>query len=444
MSRRGAPLARTAGLTALFIAAAAAPARAQAPAAADTVTLAALQTAAVARDPRGQQFSLLAAQTELRLRSIAAERLPALNLTGLGQYQSDVIRIPFQLPGGQAPLAPPHDTYDARLEAQQRLIDPTLGARRGVERAQLAESQARVRTALYGLRQNVNDTFFAAARLQAQRGDVETSITDLQAQLRVAQDRVRLGSALPSEAATLQAELLRRQQSLAEIDANRRAALDVLAELTGVRVASDAALALPDPATEVARARAALGDLRARPEYEQFARTRDLIARQEDAASAQEKPRVSAFGRAGYGRPGLNPLNTRFDSYWLGGLQVQWTPWTWGTTRRDREVLALQRQIVATEEAAFAEGIRRAVAQDLATIDRLESTLASDEQIIKLRERIARETRLRFQEGVVTSAEYVDRQTDVLNARLARTAHRVELAQARARFLTTVGVEVGQ
>jgi hypothetical protein len=36
----------------------------------------------------------------------------------------------------------------------------------------------------------------------------------------------------------------------------------------------------------------------------------------------------------------------------------------------------------------------------------------------------------------------VDRQTDVLNARLARAAHRVELAQASARFLTTVGLEV--
>jgi outer membrane protein TolC len=442
MSRRGTHLAGAAGLTALFVAAAAS-AHAQTPPA-DTVTLASLQAAAVERDPRGQQFSLLAAQTELRLRSIAAERLPALNLVGLGQYQSDVPRIPFQLPGGQVPPLPPHDTYDARLEAQQRLIDATLAARRGVERAQLAESQARVRTALYGLRQGVNDAFFTAARLQAQRGDVETSITDLQAQLRVAQDRVRLGTALPSEAATLQAELLRRQQSLAEIDANRRAALEVLADLTGARIAADAALPLPDPASDVARARAALGALRARPEYEQFARTRELIERQEDAASAQEKPRLSAFGRAGYGRPGLNPLSSTFDSYWLTGLQVQWTPWTWGTTRREREVLALQRQIVATEEAAFAEGIRRAVAQDLATIDRLESSLATDEQIIELRERIARETRLRFQEGVVTSAEYVDRQTDVLNARLARTAHRVELAQARARFLTTVGVEVGR
>jgi outer membrane protein TolC len=417
------------------------PAGAQAPAS-DTVRLPALQTVAVQRDPRARQLELLAAQTDLRLRNIGAERLPALTVAGQGQYQSDVTTIPFQLPGGQRPPVPPHDTYDARIEAQQRLIDPSLGARRAVERAQLAESQARVRTALYGLRENVNDAFFSAARLQLQRGEIETSITDLEAQLRVASDRVRLGSALPSEAATLQAELLRRRQSLAEIDANRRAALTVLTELTGLPIRFDDILALPDVGAEVARARATIGEVRARPEYEQFARTRDLLQRQEQAASARDKPRLSAFGRAGYGRPGLNALSDQFDSYWLAGVQVQWTPWSWGTTRRERELLALQRQVVETEEAAFRERIRRTTAFDLATIDRLESAVATDDQIIGLRERIARETLRRFQEGVVTSAEYVDRQTDVLNARLARAAHRVELAEARARFLTIVGVEV--
>ena len=430
-----------AGVEGIMVAMVAATAGAQTPAG-DTLRLAALQTASVERDPRARQLTLLAAQTELRLRNITAERLPALSVVGQGQYQSDVTTIPFQLPGGQRPPSPPHDTYDARIEAQQRLLDPILDARRAVERAQLAEAQARVRTVLHGLRQAVNDAFFAAARLQSERGDVEASIADLEAQLRVAERRVRLGTALPSDAAALQAELLRRRQSLAEIDANRRAALTVLGELSGAPVRPEAVLALPDLAAEVTTARASLGEVRERPEYEQFARTRALLERQEQAASAREKPRVSMFGRAGYGRPGLNPLNDQFDGYWLAGVQVQWTPWSWGATRREREVLALQRQMVSTEESAFTEGLRRAIALDLATIDRLEAALASDEQIIELRERIARETRLRFQEGVVTSAEYVDRQTDVLNARLARAAHRVELAQARARFLTTVGVEV--
>jgi hypothetical protein len=104
--------------------------------------------------------------------------------------------------------------------------------------------------------------------------------------------------------------------------------------------------------------------------------------------------------------------------------------------------LALQQQIVAANEAAFTESLRRAVQNDLANLDRLETTITLDDRIVALRERIERETRVRLQEGVVTSAEYADRNTDLLQARLARAAHLVELVQTRARFLTTLGLEV--
>ena len=120
----------------------------------DTLRLAALQEAAVRRDPRGRQLELLAGQAELRLRNLDAERLPSLAVAAQGQYQSDVPSVPFQLPGGVTRPTPPNDTYDANVGAEQRLFDPTLGARRAVERAQLAESQARVRSALYDVRRS--------------------------------------------------------------------------------------------------------------------------------------------------------------------------------------------------------------------------------------------------------------------------------------------------
>ncbi len=201
-------------------------------------------------------------------------------------------------------------------------------------------------------------------------------------------------------------------------------------------------LALPELGAEVARARTTLEELRARPEYEQFARSRDRLRQQEAVVSATTQPRVSAFGRAGYGRPGLNLLGNTFETYWLAGVQVQWAPWTWGRTRRERQALDVQREIVSTDEAAFTTAVHRAVQQDLAAMDRLDTTLVIDDEIVMLRERVERETGLRFEEGVVTAAEYVDRNTDVLQARLARAAHRVEQAQARTRFLTTLGLEV--
>lgn len=415
---------------------------AQQPAAADTLRLGALQAEAVQRDPRGRQAGLLASQSALRLRNLDAERLPVLRADAQGQYQSDVVAIPFRLPNGASPPLPPHDNYDAHVGVQQRLYDPTLAPRRDLERARLAESQARVGTSLYSLRQSVNDAFFTALLLQGQAGEVRAGITDLEAQLEVARDRVRLGSALPSESATLEAELLRRRQSLDELAADRDAALMVLSDLAGRAVTSADALALPDLAADVTRARAAVDTVRARPEYRQFARSRDVLARQEASLGAEARPRVSVFGRAGYGRPGLNPLGRDFDAYWVGGLQLEWAPWNWGATDRDREALELQQQIVAADEAAFSETIRRSIVRDLASADRLERSLAADDSIVALRERILGETRLRFGEGVITSAELVDRETDVLTARVARASHRVELAQARARFLTTVGLEV--
>lgn len=407
----------------------------------DSLRLGVLQADAIRRDPRGRQLDLLASQSQLRLRTLDAERLPALTLNGQAQYLSDVPRIPFALPGASPPV-PPNDNYDANVALRQRLYDPARGFRRDVERAQLAESQARVRTSLFTLRQQVTDAFFTALLLQAQAAEIEPGVTDLEAQLRLANERVRLGSALPSESAALQAELLRRRQSIADVAASRAAALTVLGDLTGRSLAATENLVLPDLASEVAQARARIADTRARPEYDQFARTRDLLERRQSSLDAQEQPRIFAFGRAGYGRPGLNPLAQAFDEYWLAGVQVEWSPWRWGSTEREREELSIQREIVATEEAAFTATIRRSVANDLAAIDRLEESLQADDAIIALREQIVTEARLRFGEDVITSAEFVDRETDLLAARLARATHRIELGRARARFLTLLGLEV--
>jgi outer membrane protein TolC len=404
----------------------------------DSLRLGALQSAAIRADPRQAQHDLLATQSALRLETLRSEQLPILSVDAFGQYQSDVAKIPITLPNGQRPPSPPHDTYDARLNAEQRILDPTLGPRRALERAQLAESQARVNNSLYSLRQNVNDAYFAALGAQLHIAEVQTSITDLEAQLEVTSSRVRERTALPSEANALRAEILRRKQAVAELEATRRASLVILSDLTGVRLDTAVALAVPDAPGQMAFDSLASR----RPEFETFRRSRDVIEAQRASRRSQDLPRVSAYARTGYGKPGLNPLANSFDSYWLGGIQLRWTPWTWGSSRRDREALDLQSKIISTEEAAFTASLRRQVAHDVADAERLRTSLAGDDAIIALREDILAETRVRFAEHVVTSAEYVDKQTDVLAARIAKASHRVELAATVAQYLTTIGAEV--
>ncbi len=417
----------------------------------DTLHLGVLQHDAERADRRAAQRELLAAQSALRLETLRAERLPALDWLMQAQYLSDVPTVGALLPGGVAPPAPPNDNYDARIGARQRLYDPTRAPRRGIERAELAESEARLGTVLFAQRQAVNDAFFAALLLDAQRAALDAGIADLEAQREVVGARVTEGVALPGDLAMLDAELLRRRQSRDALVAEGTAVRDVLGALTDREIPPTAVLAVPRATADEALARAlARSDSAAgaaalaagRPEHAQFDAGRALLSERRAAVAARDRPSISAFGRAGYGRPGLNPLAREFDSYWTAGVQLEWRPWDWGASRREREVLALQTRIIATEEEAVEAGIERALLRAAANIAQLRSSLVADDQIVDLHRRVLDEARLRFGEGVITTAEYVDRQTDLLSAELARETHRVQLAEARARVLTTLGLEV--
>lgn len=404
----------------------------------DSLRLGALQQEALTHDPRQRQFGLLARQTDLRLTNLAVQRLPTINGEAQATYQSTVFTPP---PG--IPFTPPaRDMYDSRISVSESIFDPTITPRRATERARLAESEAQVHTLFLQLRQEVNDAFFTVALLDQRMGIIAVTITDLERQLRETAERVRAGAALPGDTAAVLATLKQRQQDQVELRASRLAGLARLEQLTGRTLTVAEVIVLPELADQVAQARGGLPDLRARPEYAAFARTRDRLDREEREVSAAQWPVLSAFATAGHGRPGLNPIGNRIDDYLIAGLKLTWAPWNWGTHGRERQALSLQREIVAADEAAFARSLTRSIQEDLATIDRMDTTLVLDDQIIALRERVEGQTRRRFQEGVVTASEYLDRSTDVLEARLAQATHRVQLAQARARLLTTLGLEI--
>jgi len=416
----------------------AAHAEAQAPAT-DSLRLDVLYAAAQRRDPRTRELALRESQAALRLRTIANERLPSVSGAAEERYQSVVTEFPGAV--GRPGPSLLHDTFDANVQLTQSLFDPSRKPRAEVERAALARNQADVQAALYSSRQQVNAAFFQVASLSARHEAIQATIADLEAQAQVASARVRNGAALPSELSTVRAELLRRRQDDEQVVADRDAAMRVLSDLTGVAFRSDAQVTLPALERFVAESRAA-DTVRARPEFQRFARSRELLTRQSEVLGAQLKPHVSAFLRGGAGRPGLDMLNTTIQQYWIGGVQFQWTQLDWGHAARDRESLALEREVVDAEAQAFADALRRETTSELATIDRLQRTLASDDEIVALREQIVRETTARFRESTVTAAESVDRETDLLSARIARAQHRVELAQARANYLTTLGVQV--
>jgi outer membrane protein TolC len=408
----------------------------------DTLGVERLQDAALKSDPRANQRALLRAATDLRLEVIGADRLPQLEINAQGTNQSDVTRPTFDIPGVRIPDFP-KDRWQTTLDVEQRLYDGgDVARRRELEEARHAESQAALDVALYELRSDVNSAFFSAFLFEKRSAEYDALVADLDARLAAVRARVESGTALGRDAAEIEAERVRAGLQRDEARASRRAALAILADLVGEPVDTTAVLVLPSDEPERIQAAdlATVAGLRRRPEFDQLRQSRARLDREIAYTSTENRPRVFAFGQAGVGLPGLDQFRRSSDAFYQAGIKVEWRPWTWRSAGRKAAAYRLQQDVVATEEKALGRRLARAVVTDLEDIGRLKAALADDERIVALRTEVERQARAQYDEGAITTPDYVETRTDVLEARLTLERHRVELAQARSRYLTTLGI----
>ena len=323
---------------------------ARAASAQDTLTVERLQDAALASDPRAGQRSLLRAATDLRLRVIAADRLPQLEINGQGTHQSDVTRPTFGIPGVGVPDFP-KERWQTTLDVEQRLYDGgDVARRRELEEARHAESEAELEVSLYELRSDVNSAFYSAFLFEKRAAEYDALVEDLDARLAAVRARVDAGTALGRDAAEIEAERVRAGLQGAEARASRRAALAILSDLADKPLDTTAVLVLPtgEPERSHPAAVAELAALRRRPEFDQLQRSRERLDREVAYTTAENRPKLFAFGQAGVGLPGLDQFRTSSDAFYQVGVKLKWRPWTWNSAGRKAAAFRLQQDIVAT------------------------------------------------------------------------------------------------
>lgn len=444
-----------AGLMALSLVLSATPELAHAettstPALPNTLRLAPLQHAAVRADPIQDRRTLDARQTKLRVDRIRAQRLPQIGVRAEATTQSDVIEIPFSTPGGSIPT-PPKDRYATTLRAELLLWDGgRTGAAQNVQRARQGVLEARLETDLFDVRWKVNTAFFQALALQESLKEIALVIEDLQAQLVETRARVAAGTALRGDAALLEAEVLSAEQRQQSLRSDRRAALDVLERLTHRSLADEVVLVRPRIARRLNAILPVLNastlelpdSLRVHPRFRILEERRRELDRRMKEVGTGDMPTVSAFAEASYANPGQRQFEDRFDDEWRAGVQLRWTPWDWGDRSRRIEELRVQELELGIERRSLEQSLLRALRSPLRSVEHLQDTLATDSQIIALREVVAEQTRVQFEERAIPASRYVDARTDLSRARVDRAVHRAQLAQARAVILMTLGMEI--
>lgn len=371
---------------------------------------------------------------ELKLENIQSAWLPKVDVFAQVSYQSDVITIDpgISIPGLSFPTQK-KDQYKLGLDLQQVIYDGGMTrAKKQVESAGFRAQQAGLEISIYKLREMVTQVFFGIAINNGNIKILELFHSELLQRMKVVQTGIENGVAQESALWQLEIEELKLKQKILEINHLNKNLIENLAEMTGMDLAEDTELILPDsmPVTEIAVNR---------KEYEWFDLTKAGFQETENLFTASRRPKLAAFAQAGYGRPGLNMLSEEFDTYYMIGVRLGWTLTDWNQSRREKQILGLQQQVIDSRRESFDQSLRISLNNELSAIARLRETIANFNKMIELHEKLLQVYTSKLDKGTIQPVDYLVEFNALLEARIQLEIHEIKLIQAQINYYVFSG-----
>ncbi|MCB0466461.1 MAG: TolC family protein, partial [Aequorivita sp.] len=377
--------------------------------------------------PLAKQTVLLEEKTNSEIKVLEKEKLPKLDINAQATYQSAVTQLPIQLPNiSIEPLN--KDQYRATLDATQLIYNGgSIAANAKLKITELATKQQQIEVNLYALKARINQNYFSILLLQEQEKLLLSKMEQLNARLKEVNVGVKYGAVLPASEQLLEAEQLKLKQQLSQINFDKEKALKSLSLLIFQNLENTTTLTNPSvliaPETESKR-----------PELELFNLQEMQLETSKEVISKSNYPKLLGFAQAGYGNPGLNMLDNSFEDFYMVGLKLNWNIFDWGKTKEQKQAVDISKAIVSTEKETFLLNNEIQLKESENNINKYESMLSKDAKIIELREQVLQATTSQFQNGAITSSEYITELNNLYEARIDQQLHEVQLALEKANY----------
>ena len=380
--------------------------------------------------PLAKQSALLKHQNDLDLEVISNGKLPQFELSAQATYQSDVTSVP--LPNTNIePLN--KDQYRATFSVNQLIYNGGLiNASTKSKSAQLKTQQKQVEVSLYQIKKQINQLYFSILLIQEKKQLLTNKQTQLKTQLLEVKSGIKNGVILPSSDHVLEAELLKTAQQFQEIENNKIVLIGNLSTLIATPLSLETTFETPITNT-------VLGKAINRPELELFQLKKEEITLNETLIGKQNAPKFLGFATGGYGNPGLNMLDNSFQTFYTVGLKLNWQVFDWNSNKKQRESLAIAKDLVETEAETFKLNTtmeRTAQEKEIATISEL---IQLDNDIIALRKKVLEATQSQLRNGVITTSAYVTELTHLNDAENGLATHLIQLELTKANYNITTG-----
>ncbi len=381
--------------------------------------------------PQIKELDLIREAEKYDLSNAGQNWLPQLTISGKAQYQSDVVEMPFDIPGFDFNL--PHDQYSLVGEVSQTIWDGgSTASKKRLLRADANIQSQQLEVTLYSIRQRVENIFLGILLIDKQIVQNEIVIKSLYRNREAVQAGIEHGVSYRSNLNIVDVNILNYKQTISALKSDRRAYITMLGKLTGEDLSQ---AQFVEPSIDLQIDTATLY----RPELKLYKAQLEQAQAQRQDLQSNLYPKLNLSLQGGIGRPGLNMLKNDFEPYYTIGVKLQWNLGALYSRKNDIQKIAVQKERVKQEQETFILNTMLDVTDCLNEVHKAESVLEQDREIIRLREDIRQAGEEQYKQGVIMMTDLMDMIDDEFNAKVAESLHQVQLIMAICDLKNTLG-----
>jgi outer membrane protein TolC len=382
-----------------------------------------------------RQVEITQAVTESNVGRIGKTYLPTLDLNAVSTYQNEQISIPVTIPvPGFVPPTAPLNLNNALLTIRQWIYDGSQSHHsRMIEEAAGASSLLEIETQRQQIKTTVMQHFFAVLLAEKHQQILTKKQAVLQQRFKEVASAVRNHVLLQTDADLLQAEIVQLSQAMVETQFTRLQHLRALEQLMGSPLPESVELIRPSVVLD--RTSSVTG----RPDMLLLdSRMNELEARK-NAVSTTYLPKIGLFADVGLGLPGYDIFDDSPAMMARAGLTLSWHLFDWDKGGAQEESLELTRQLLTLQKQQLITQVSVQTNAQLTELERAESMLASDQELVKLYASISTTYAVQLQNGTITSAEYITQLNKEESAQTNLELHKLQALVATMNYNTMLG-----
>ena len=390
-------------------------------------TLGECQQAAEKNYPLIKQYGLIAKTTQLTVKNIQKAWLPQLTASAQATYQSAVTAWPERMQTmyqqmGLNMKGLSKDQYKIGVDLQQTIYDGgSISNQRNIAQQEGKVQEAQTEVNLYQVRQRVNEMYFSLLLLNEQiqlNEDVKTLLLSSEQKLSA---MVKGGTAATSDLDNVRAERLSVEQQNESLKQQRQMLQRMLSVFCGIEVNN---IHKPEPIQVTSSASN-------RPEMRLYDSQLKLTEAKEKALDTQLRPKLGLFAQGYYGYPGLNMFEDMMNRKWslngIVGIKLSWNVSALYTHKNDKARLSAQREMIENAREVFLFNNKLEEIQQNENINRYQTMMKSDDEIIVLRTNVRKAAESKLAHGIIDVISLLREINNENAAKTQQSIHEIDM-----------------